>query len=112
MEHEGMVHALEEIHRLLRPAGTLIEIHPAIGSPFVEVRSGGNVAFSEPDPGYEVDGSTEVVASLEHHRAHVDPGVRGWKARLGDRLGDLERGAHRVLGAPEVEHHAVAQPLH
>ena len=50
-----MVHALEEIHRLLRPAGTLIEIHPAIGSPFVEVRSGGNVAFSEPDPGYDYE---------------------------------------------------------
>jgi len=30
MEHEGMVHALEEIHRLLKPAGTLIEIHPSL----------------------------------------------------------------------------------
>jgi SAM-dependent methyltransferase len=40
MEQEGMVDALEEIHRLLRPASTLIEIHPAVDPPpFVEVRS-------------------------------------------------------------------------
>ena len=32
-----MVHALEEIHRLLKPAGTLIEIHPSVDAPpFVE----------------------------------------------------------------------------
>lgn len=30
-----MVHALEEIHRLLKPAGTLIEIHPSM-----EIRQG------------------------------------------------------------------------
>ena len=34
-----MVHALEETHRLLRPGGTLLEIHPAVDEPpFVEVR--------------------------------------------------------------------------
>jgi SAM-dependent methyltransferase len=67
MEHEGMVHALEEIHRLLRPAGTLIEIHPAIGSPFCEVRSGGNAAFSEPDPGYDYEEDLrQAEASVEN----------------------------------------------
>jgi hypothetical protein len=28
MEYGGMVHALEEIHRLLKPSGRLIDIHP------------------------------------------------------------------------------------
>jgi hypothetical protein len=54
MEPEGMVHALEEIHRLTRPAGTLIEIHPAaLEFPFVEVRSNGESFFSEDDPGFD-----------------------------------------------------------
>jgi hypothetical protein len=54
MEHEGMVHALEEIHGLLKPAGTLIEIHPSLeGPPFVEVRSNGARSFSEEDPGFD-----------------------------------------------------------
>jgi hypothetical protein len=55
MDHEGMVHALEEIHRLLRPAGTLIEIHPALEVPFVEVRADGDVVFSEADPGFDYE---------------------------------------------------------
>jgi hypothetical protein len=55
MEPEGMVHALEEIHRLTRPAGTLIEIHPALEFPFVEVRSNGEPFFSEDDPGYDYE---------------------------------------------------------
>jgi SAM-dependent methyltransferase len=54
MEPEGMVHALEEIHRILKPTGTLIEIHPAVDSPpVVEVRSAGTVTFSESDPGFD-----------------------------------------------------------
>lgn len=48
-----MVHALEEIHRVTRPAGTLIEIHPALEFPFLEVRSTGEVFFSENDPGFD-----------------------------------------------------------
>jgi hypothetical protein len=55
MEPEGMVHALEEIHRLTRPAGTLIEIHPALEFPFVEVRSNGELLFSEDDPGFDYE---------------------------------------------------------
>ena len=50
-----MVHALEEIHRLTRPAGTLIEIHPALEVPFVEVRSNAELLFSEPDPGFDYE---------------------------------------------------------
>ena len=54
MEPEGMVHALEEIHRLLKPTGTLIEIHPAVEPPpSVEVRSAGGLSFSEQDPAFD-----------------------------------------------------------
>jgi hypothetical protein len=55
MEQGGMVHALEQIHRLLRRAGTLIEIHPAIEFPFVEVRSNGELSFREDDPGFDYE---------------------------------------------------------
>ena len=65
-----MVHALEEIHRLLKPTGTLIEIHPAIEPPpFVEVVSTGNVSFSEEDPGYD------YVDDLRHAEAAVATAV-------------------------------------
>ena len=33
-----MVHALEKIHRLIRPAGTLIDIHPSTEPPSIEIR--------------------------------------------------------------------------
>ncbi len=38
-----MVHALEEIHRLLKPAGTLIDIHPMSESSPVEIHQGGKI---------------------------------------------------------------------
>jgi hypothetical protein len=50
-----MVHALEEIHRVTRRAGTLIEIHPALEFPFLEVRSNGELSFSENDPGFDYE---------------------------------------------------------
>jgi SAM-dependent methyltransferase len=56
MQPEGMVHALEQIHRLLKPAGILIEIHPAVdGPPFVEVRSNEELFFSEEDPAFDYE---------------------------------------------------------
>ncbi|HZB78998.1 MAG TPA: hypothetical protein VE522_04045, partial [Actinomycetota bacterium] len=48
-----MVHALEELHRLLRPAGTLIEIHPALEFPLLQVGSNEEVSFSADDPGFD-----------------------------------------------------------
>jgi hypothetical protein len=59
-----MVHALDEIHRLLRPAGTLIEIHPVRGA-WVEVRSETGTPFVELDPGFDSDeeASTENAVS-------------------------------------------------
>ena len=50
-----MVHALEEIHRVIRPAGALIEIHPALEFPFLEVRSKEELLFSENDPGFDYE---------------------------------------------------------
>ena len=56
MEPEGMVHALEETRRILRPAGALIEIHPAPEvPPFVEIRANGDVSFSEEDPSFDYE---------------------------------------------------------
>jgi len=50
-----MVHALREIHRLLRRDGCLIEIHPAVGAPTEEVRQDGLPSFVEHDPGYDYE---------------------------------------------------------
>ncbi len=51
-----MVHALEEIHRLLKPAGPVIEIHPSVDAPpFVEVRSNGGLSFAERDPLFDYE---------------------------------------------------------
>ena len=38
-----MVHALEEIRRLLKPAGTLIDFHPVAVSSPIEIHQGGKI---------------------------------------------------------------------
>jgi hypothetical protein len=43
MEYGGMVHALEEIRRLLKPSGVLIDIHPVSVSSPVEIHQGGQI---------------------------------------------------------------------
>ena len=43
-----MVHALEEIHRLIKPDGYLIDIHPFAEGSFIEVLREGEVLFAEP----------------------------------------------------------------
>src|SRR5438034_1044458 len=55
MDRAGMVHALEEIHRIVRPDGVLIEIHPVPEAPAIEIRSGGDLAFRESDPSYDYE---------------------------------------------------------
>jgi hypothetical protein len=50
MKHESMVHALEEIRRLLRSDGSLIDTHPILEAPRIEVYQGGKVLFSETAP--------------------------------------------------------------
>ena len=41
-----MVHALEEIHRLLKPAGALIDMHPVAESSPVEIHQGGKIDWA------------------------------------------------------------------
>ena len=43
MEYGGMVHALEEIHRLLKPNGALIDIHPVSEPLSIEIHQPGKV---------------------------------------------------------------------
>jgi hypothetical protein len=43
MEYGGMVHALEEIHRLLKPNGALIDIHPVSEPSPIEIHQAGKV---------------------------------------------------------------------
>jgi hypothetical protein len=43
MDYAGMVHALEEIHRLLKPAGVLIDIHPVAEYSPLEIHREGKV---------------------------------------------------------------------
>jgi len=50
-----MVHALEEIRRLLRPGGSLIDIHPVQEAPLTEVHQRGRVVFAEPRVAYDYD---------------------------------------------------------
>lgn len=50
-----MVHALEEIRRLLKPDGCLIDIHPVREAPFIKVYRGSALLFAESDPGYDYD---------------------------------------------------------
>lgn len=48
MQHEGMVHALQEIRRLLKLDGVLVNILPAPEGEFIELHHAGRVLFSQP----------------------------------------------------------------
>ncbi len=80
-----MVHALEQIHRLLKRAGTLIEIHPAIEVPFVEVWSNGELSFREDDPGFDYEddlrSAEEAVATILRRGVFVLNGRRRFELR-------------------------------
>jgi len=43
MEYGSMVHALEEIHRLLKPDGELIDIHPVSEHSSIEIHQNRNI---------------------------------------------------------------------
>lgn len=51
-----MVHALEEIRRLLKPEGYLIDIHPILDG-MIKILQQGDLLFTGTDPGYDTDGS-------------------------------------------------------
>lgn len=57
--YAGMVHALHEIHRVLKPKGTLIDLRPAIGNRAVEV----DLSYAILNAG-EID-STRTIADKE-----------------------------------------------
>jgi hypothetical protein len=63
-----MVHALEEIHRLLKPEGCLIDIHPLIGETGMEVRLGRKITFAEAIPAFD----NEAIRHAEDALARVD----------------------------------------
>jgi hypothetical protein len=69
MKHEGMVHALELIHQLLRNDGRLIDIHPVQAAPLIQIIQNGRVLFSEPSPGY--DSYDEDIRHAEDALAQV-----------------------------------------
>ncbi len=68
-----MVHALQEIRRLLRRDGCLIEIHPGVGAPAVEVRRGAQLLFSEHDPGYDYE--DDLLSAEDAIRRVTDSGA-------------------------------------
>jgi SAM-dependent methyltransferase len=116
MKPEGMVHALEEIHRLLRPRGALIEIHPALEAPpFVEVNSNGDLSFSEDDPGFDYADDLEhaeaAVATVLERRVFVLEDRRGFALRTHAASVEELRDYWTVAGAydPEEPEEALAR---
>jgi len=87
-----MVHALEQIHRLVRSDGVLIEIHPVVGAPLIEVRSGADVAFRAPDPTYDYEDD------LLHAEQALDEIVRRGRFDL-----NATRDVDFMIHAPSVE---------
>lgn len=67
-----MVHALDVIHRVLRPSGILIDIHPVEGA-WIEVRTDEEVVFVQPDPGFDSD--DELRPTENALRTILDRGV-------------------------------------
>jgi len=67
MEHQGMVHALEEIHRLLNPGGLLVDIHPVPELTLIRVYHRGEVLLEEP----LVDTVDEDIIRAERALAEV-----------------------------------------
>ena len=78
-----MVHALEEIKRLLKPDGFLIDIHPIREEPLIKIYQGRKLLFAESDPGYDYD------ESLQHADKALEEVVR--------------RGLYRIEGKAEFE---------
>src|SRR3990170_5608186 len=65
MEVQGMVHALEEAHRLLTPDGFLIDIHPVPEVPTIEVRQGGKLLLSEAYPAQSIEDYRQADRAIE-----------------------------------------------
>lgn len=96
-----MVHALKEIHRLLRTEGTLLDIHPVPEPPLVQVRDGDDVLFAEPDPGYDYDDDL-------HHAEAAVATVLGRGLYALDRTRDVDFLTHAASSMELRNHFAAA----
>ena len=65
MEPEGLVHALEQIHRLLAPGGILVDVHNTVDPPLFEVVRDGVALYCEPEPGFCEDVCLEAQKALD-----------------------------------------------
>ena len=74
---ESMVHALEQIHFLLKPDGVLIDIHPIGEPPPIEVRLGADIHTV----GWvrEADDYCEYVAATEALETAVSRNLYSWQ---------------------------------
>ena len=59
-----MVHALEEIHRLLKPDGCLIDIHPLVSDRFIEIHHNGKIAFAAAVPKFDIEDILQAENAL------------------------------------------------
>jgi hypothetical protein len=66
MAHEGMVYALETIHRLLRPGGCLLDIHPLPEAPLARIVQNGKFTFTAPVPAPDEEDVRQAEAALAH----------------------------------------------
>lgn len=65
-----MVHALEEIRRLLKPDGCVIDIHPVREAPPIRIYQGSKLLFAESEPGFDYD------ADIGHAEGALEEAVR------------------------------------
>ncbi len=65
-----MVHALQQIQRLLKPCGRLIDIHPFVEAPLIEIHQGGEIASVGQVPAYAVDDIQHAEDALAHVIQH------------------------------------------
>jgi SAM-dependent methyltransferase len=82
MEPEGMVHALKNIHRLLRPDGVLIDIHPAREAPLVEVHADGRIVVTERyirAHGDDMVQAEEALAEIVRRGVFAEEAVRAFE---------------------------------
>lgn len=115
MAYGGMVHALEEIRRLLNPAGELIDIHPVNEALHVEMHEDGKVDlvgdlsvrqwctdFQQADEALAEVMKRDMFA-VEHHRTFDSLTHYGSAAEMrADFRGSIDRFARDARSADEA----------
>ena len=74
MPHEGMVHALQEIHRTLKPNGILIDLRPVEQNWAVEIVT----AAEQKTAGWLTDMPLGIADDAAAFRAIAEAESRGW----------------------------------